>query len=213
MAKFDSIIFDLDGTLWNSADTVADAWNDALEKSGYPLRITGNDVLKHMGKSMDVIMRDVFGADISDEEVETFLRILSVNEISYIEERGGTLFPKLEETLSFLKNDYRLFIVSNCQKGYIEAFLKAHKLSEYFEGFLCWGDTLLPKAETNKRLIAEYNLKSPVYVGDTEGDHISAVGAGIPFVHASYGFGEVSGCDYKISAIEELKVIFGKNAE
>ena len=211
--KFDSLIFDLDGTLWNSADTVAEAWNTALEKAGYDIRITGNDVLKQMGKPMDAIMRDAFGDTITKDQTMEFLEILSVEEINHIEKTGGKLMPALEETLSLLKEKYRLFIVSNCQKGYIEAFLKAHKLSEYFEGFMCWGDTKLPKAETNKQLIARYSLKNPVYIGDTEGDHISAEGAGIPFVHAAYGFGEVSGCDYRIEKFSDLTDIFADKAE
>lgn len=212
MTNFDSLIFDLDGTLWDSSETVAEAWNKALENGSYSLRITGADVLKHMGKSMDVIMRDIFGADISDEAVAEFLEMLSATEIDYIEQKGGVLFPKLEKTLALLKKKYRLFIVSNCQKGYIEAFLKAHGLSEYFEGFMCWGDTKLPKGETNKQLISRYALKNPVYIGDTEGDRISAETAGIPFVHAAYGFGRVSKYDFKISAFEELAVIFcGEN--
>jgi len=205
---FDSIIFDLDGTLWDSSETVAESWNTALMKSGHTLRITGADVLKHMGKSMDVIMKDVFGADMTDSETKTFLEKLSVEEIALIKEKGGVLFPELEETLRYLKEKYRLFIVSNCQNGYIEAFLYAHGLSDYFEGFMCWGDTKLPKGETNKRLIERYGLKNPVYVGDTEGDHISAVTADIPFVHAEYGFGEVTGYDYKITSFSGLKVIF-----
>lgn len=205
---FDSIIFDLDGTLWDSSETVAQSWNAVLEKSGNSLRITGSDVLKHMGKSMDVIMKDVFGADITDTETKDFLEKLSVEEISLIKAKGGILFPGVEETLSYLKQKYRLFIVSNCQKGYIEAFLFAHKLSDYFEGFMCWGDTKLPKGETNKQLIEKYALKKPIYVGDTEGDHISAETAEIPFVHAAYGFGKVTGYDYKVSSFNELKGIF-----
>lgn len=213
MKIYDSIIFDLDGTLWNSSETVAEAWNTALAEGGHSLRITGADVLSHMGKSMDVIMRDVFGADISDEAVAEFLEMLSAQEIKHIEKKGGVLFPELEKTLSLLRENYRLFIVSNCQKGYIEAFLKAHKLSRYFEGFLCWGDTQLPKAETNKQLIARYNLKNPVYIGDTEGDHISAQGAGIPFCYASYGFAEVSGYEYKLEKFSDLINIFMDKAE
>ncbi len=211
--KFDSLIFDLDGTLWDSSETVAESWNTVLEKNNNPMRITGKDVLKHMGKAMDVIMRDVFGADMNDEEVKSFLKMLSAEEIRLICEKGGVLFHDVEKTLSLLKNDYRLFIVSNCQKGYIEAFLEAHRLSEYFEGFMCWGDTKLPKGETNKRLIEKYSLKNPVYIGDTEGDRISAETAGIPFIHASYGFGEVSGYDYKITAFSELPVILGGTGE
>lgn len=205
---FDSIIFDLDGTLWDSSETVACSWNAVLQKRGNSLRITGTDVLKHMGKSMDVIMKDVFGADLNDTETKAFLEELSVEEIALIKEKGGILFPEVEKTLKYLKEKYRLFIVSNCQKGYIEAFLYAHRLSEYFEGFMCWGDTKLPKGETNKQLIKKYALKSPIYVGDTEGDHISAETAEIPFTHAAYGFGSVTGYDYKISSFGELKVIF-----
>lgn len=211
--NFDSLIFDLDGTLWDSSDTVAEAWNCALEKAGYDVRITGADVLKQMGKPMDVIMRDAFGDTITKEDAMKFLDVLSVEEISHIEKTGGRLFPDLEKTLSLLKTKYRLFIVSNCQKGYIEAFLKAHKLSEYFEGFMCWGDTKLPKAETNKQLMARYNLTNPVYIGDTEGDHISAQGAGIPFCYAAYGFAEVSGYDYMIEKFSDLINIFTDKAE
>ncbi len=211
--NFDSLIFDLDGTLWNSSETVAEAWNVVLEKQGYPVRITGADVLKQMGKPMDAIMRDAFGDTMTKEEAMKFLELLSVEEISHIEKTGGKLYPELAETLSLLGTKYRLFIVSNCQKGYIEAFLKAHELSEYFEGFMCWGDTKLPKAETNKHLIARYNLKNPVYIGDTEGDYISAQGAGIPFCYASYGFSEVSGYDYKLEKFSDLKDIFMDKAE
>ena len=78
---------------------------------------------------------------------------------------------------------------------------------------MCWGDTQLPKAETNKQLIARYNLENPVYIGDTEGDHISAQGAGIPFCYASYGFAEVSGYDYKLEKFSDLINIFMDKAE
>ena len=99
MSKYDLVLYDLDGTLWDSSETVAKAWNTVLEKDGNALRITGADVLKHMGKSMDVIMKDVFGADITDTETKDFLEKLSVEEIALIKEKGGVLFPELEETL------------------------------------------------------------------------------------------------------------------
>ena len=91
--NFDSLIFDLDGTLWDSSDTVAEAWNAALEKAGYDVRITGADVLKQMGKPMDAIMRDAFGESMTKEEAMKFLDILSVEEINHIERTGGRLFP------------------------------------------------------------------------------------------------------------------------
>lgn len=205
MKKYDSLIFDLDGTLWDSSESVAEAWNIVLEQEKLPLRITGRDVLVHMGKPMDVIMRDLFSdGTLPKLDPMDFLKKLSVVENRHVAEKGGRLFPNLENTLRELKKDYRLFIVSNCQCGYIEAFLTAHKLCDYFEGFMCWGDTRLPKGETNKKLIEKYGLASPVYIGDTDGDRISAETAGIPFIHAAYGFAEVKRCDFRINSFEEL---------
>ena len=47
-------------------------------------------------------------------------------------------------------------------------------------------------------------LKHPVYVGDTQGDCNAAKLANIPFVFASYGFGEVDGYDYMIEEISDI---------
>lgn len=45
-------------------------------------------------------------------------------------------------------------------------------------------------------------------MGDTEGDQKAAAFAGIPFVFASYGFGEVSGADYTINRFCDLLELF-----
>lgn len=122
----------------------------------------------------------------------------------YLGEHGGSLFPKLEETLKKLAENHKLFIVSNCQDGYIQCFFKAHKLDKYFEDFECSGVTGLPKGENNKLIIKRNNLKSPVYVGDTISDAESAKVAKIPFVYARYGFGDVEEYDYVIDSFEEI---------
>ncbi|MDE7279616.1 MAG: HAD hydrolase-like protein, partial [Oscillospiraceae bacterium] len=83
------------------------------------------------------------------------------------------------------------FIVSNCQSGYIETFLEYHKLGKYFADFECPGGTGFAKAE-NIRIVMERNgLEKAVYVGDTQGDLDASDSAGIPFIHAAYGFGNV----------------------
>ena len=74
------------------------------------------------------------------------------------------LFPKLKETLEQLKKKYRLFIVSNCQDGYIEAFLKAHNFTDIFEDTECWGRTRLSKGESNKILDTVIILKNPNFM-------------------------------------------------
>lgn len=118
------------------------------------------------------------------------------------------LYPALEDTLRQLKEKYRLFIVSNCQAGYIEVFLETSGLGSYFEGHLCPGDTGNAKADNIRQIIRDYNLKTPVYVGDTLGDFNATKDAGIPFVFASYGFGQVSSPDYTIQCPGDLLNIF-----
>ena len=122
-------------------------------------------------------------------------------------QHGGTLYPRLEETLKILSKDHRLCIVSNCQKGYIEAFLAAHRLEQYFCDHQCFGDTGLSKGENNKLVIRRNGFQATVYVGDTQGDRQSAMDAGIPFVYAAYGFGTVTDYQAKVEQFSELAVL------
>ncbi|MFQ8901468.1 MAG: hypothetical protein ACLR7D_05805 [Lachnospira eligens] len=67
-------------------------------------------------------------------------------------------------SLLTLSKKYPLYIVSNCQDGYIESFLTAHLMSDFFKDTECWGRTFLPKSESNKILIERnINSKNPVY--------------------------------------------------
>lgn len=83
----------------------------------------------------------------------------------------------------------KVFIVSNCQSGYIELFLKKTGLAPYVTDTECFGDTGMKKAENIRLVVARNGLQQPVYVGDTKGDEEAAHEAGVPFVHAAYGFG------------------------
>lgn len=185
-------MFDLDGTLWDSSKEVADSWLLALqEEPDIAGTVTREAVQSVMGKPMDEIADIVF-ADFSKERRMQLLAHCMQVENEYIRAHGGHLFPGLEETLSLLKRDYHLSIVSNCQTGYIEAFLEYHGLAEYFDDFESYGGTGLSKGE-NIRLVVERNgLKDAVYVGDTQGDYDAASFAGIPFIHARTGYGSIN---------------------
>ncbi len=198
------ILFDLDGTLWDSAIGVADSWNHALEGMGRPERITAEGVHGLMGRTMDAIARAIF----PDEEEEKGWRMMEVcleEENAWLRERGGILYEGLEETLQTLKErGYFLAIVSNCQEGYIEAFLEYHGLARYFDDTENFGHTRHGKAY-NIRLVTERNgLDRAFYLGDTRGDYDAAEEAGISFVHAAYGFGTVPEGTPAIQDIREL---------
>ena len=117
------------------------------------------------------------------------------------------IYNGVPETIKALSKKYPLYIVSNCQDGYIEAFLKNSGLGGYFKDFTCPAYTGRLKGE-NIRIIMERNgLDEAVYVGDTQGDANACKEAEVPMIFASYGFGEVEGEYPSIQAFTELQNI------
>jgi phosphoglycolate phosphatase len=204
----DSIIFDLDGTLWDSRETVVMAWNKAIEQNDkIDHTLTKQHLKETMGLQMHEIMQKLF-PHLDTEMHNEIIQSCGEFEGDYISERGGILYENLEDVLKALSEKYKLYIVSNCQEGYIEAFYAYHGLEKYFQDFENPGRTGLSKGENIKLLMERNGLKEPVYVGDTAGDRKAAKDAGIPFVYAKYGFGEVEDFDYAIDEFNDLLEIF-----
>lgn len=206
----DSLIFDLDGTLWDSRETVAIAWNAVIEQNNLQREpLTIEDLKATMGLQMKEIMEKLF-PQYSEAVRDKLIRDCGEIEGQYLSESGGMLYSELESVLGKLAQNYRLYIVSNCQEGYIEAFLEFHQLGNYFLDFENPGRTGLSKGENIKLLMERNRLKNPVYIGDTAGDQKAAKEAGVPFVYAKYGFGEVDNADYVIGKFEDLLELFDK---
>lgn len=202
----DSIIFDLDGTLWDSTYGLEASWNEALEREGYDLRLTRERITTAMGLPVEGITDTLFSSIPDKEERMAVTRLCFAEEEKYLAIHGGRLMEGLEDTLKELKKDYKLYIVSNCQDGYIQVFLKAHQMESYFDGFICAGDSGMSKGRNNLLLMEREGLKAPVYVGDTKGDMESAMEANIPFVFCKFGFGDVE-CEHQIDSLRELPVL------
>lgn len=188
--KVDGIIFDVDGTLWDITQICADAWTDAIQAhSGADIRITAEQLKNLFGKPMDVIFAAIF-PELSGQERMRLSEYCVEYEHAYIAKaEKPPVYEGVKETMKKLAEKLPLFIVSNCQKGYIELFLEKTGMGAYITDFLCFGDTGLPKSGTMKKLIENNHLQAPVYVGDTRGDEEACEEAQVPFVHAAYGFG------------------------
>lgn len=197
------IIFDLDGTLWDSVSSVAASWNIGGEKIlGCKMNITREVLSGYMGKTMDQFL-PIFG-DVSVEKATEALNYCVDYQLEYLKENPGILFPMVRETLERLAQKYPLYIVSNCRGGYIETFLETMELGEFFQDHEDYGRTGLSKGHNIKILMERAGLTEAVYVGDTQGDYEATLFAQIPFIFAAYGFGNVKEPKQEIQQISDL---------
>jgi phosphoglycolate phosphatase len=200
-----NIILDVDGTLWDSTEVVAEAWSRAAAEVGETAAVITSSMLKkEFGKPMNVIADNLF-PEADERKKELLLeKCCKYEHDALIENNDNLLFPGVKETLEKLSEKCRLFIVSNCQSGYIELFMEKAGVEKYITDYECFGDTLKSKGENIKLVMERNNLEDAIYVGDTQGDYEATVLAGVPFVFAKYGFGKPEGYYLAIDEFKEL---------
>ncbi len=205
------ILFDLDGTLWDSSANVIAAWNDCIAKnSDLGLTFTREQMKSYMGKTLEDIADLMFPMLPREERISMIRKCTDAEHDYLIAHPSQCYFPKERETLEALSKEYFLAVVSNCQDGYIQIFLDQCGFGELFSDFECAGRTGMSKGR-NIKLVAERNgLTDIVYVGDTVLDGLAAREAGVPFIHAGYGFGSPDNFDARIMSFSELPAAVGK---
>ena len=203
--NYETLIFDIDGTLWDSRQLVAEGYNIQLEKEGLQhLAVTAEDLRPLFGKVMTEIADTILASIDPSERYELMERCMKTENDYLFANECRIGYPKVKETLEALSKKYRLFIVSNSQCGYPELCIEKLGLTDYIEGHLCFGDTGTSKGQTILTLIRKHNIGSCIYIGDTQGDLEACQEAGIPFIFCAYGLGKAESWDAKIDSIEEL---------
>lgn len=205
-SSFDSLIFDMDGTLWDAVDSYCAVWNRAIADLGMdrpPVRYSELAVL--MGKPLDEIYMTLVGdVPIKDE----FIRRLLQNERTMMPDLGGRLYPGTKETIEALSRSFKLFMVSNCGADGLPNFLRFTGLGPYFTDTLSFGQNGKEKDANIREIVVRYNLKAPLYIGDVARDCGDAHRAGVPFAWAAYGFGKnVDDADFVLGSIEDLPAV------
>ena len=207
--EFESLIFDIDGTLWDTRAMVAEGWNGRLRLEGKDhLCRTAEELTPLFGK-MAKDLADILFASVPEEERLPLMDRCMEHELAYLWEQECKVgYPNVKETLEALAKKYRLFIVSNCQVGYPQLCMEKMGTGALFQGHLCYGETFTCKGETIKKLMERHGITSACYIGDTQGDADAAAMAGLPFVYCGYGFGNVKEYWKKVDSFEELKKLF-----
>ena len=203
--QYESLIFDIDGTLWDSRELVAEGYNIQLEREGLSHLAVNAELFRPLfGKVMTEIADIIFATIPSPERYALMERCMDT-ENRYLQENDCRIgYPGVRETLEKLAENHRLFIVSNSQNGYPELCMEKLGIAPYIRGHLCFGDTGTSKGQTIRALMDKYKIEHCAYIGDTQGDYEATVEAGIPFIWAAYGFGTPDGYARKIDSIDQL---------
>jgi phosphoglycolate phosphatase len=203
--RAESLIFDIDGTLWDSRQLVAEGYNIQLIREGHADLCVDAETLRPLFGKVKQDIADILFASIPAPERYGLMERCMATEIEYLftnECRIG--YPRVKETLAELSKRHRIFIVSNSEKGYPELCIEKLGLGDYIRGHMCFGDTGTSKGKTIRTLMERHNITDCVYIGDTQGDLEACREAGVPFIFCAYGLGKAESWDAKIDAIEEL---------
>lgn len=200
----DGIIFDVDGTIWDTTPIVEKAWNYALDELDLSYaHVTAKTLQGLFGLPMMDIIKAILPNE-SEEVWEKFKPLCYQREDEFLEREPGILYPEMEKSFKALSEKCNLYIVSNCQGGYIELLLRKTGFNKYVKDFTCPAYTDELKAGNIKIICERNDIKNPLYVGDTQMDANACKEAGVPIVFASYGFGNIEAPDYVIKSISEL---------
>ncbi len=203
--NYESLILDIDGTLWDSRALVAEGFNLQLREEGLPhLCVEVKDLTPLFGKVMEDLADTLLATIPREERYALMIRCMEREHVYLAQHECKIGYPNVRETVEKLSERYRLFIVSNSQSGYPQMCMDKLGLTPYIEGHLCFGDTGTTKGKTIRTLMEKHNIGSCVYIGDTQGDYEATLEAGIPFIWAAYGFGNPAGYTAKIDSFEEL---------
>ena len=159
---------------------------------------------------MDLLLEIAAGlfSDVEIERRNKLMRLCEEKEEQYlIEDPCNIVYEGVIDTVRVVSKHFKIYVVSNCQKGYIELMLQKTGMEDCITDFECYGNTGNGKAANMKLLIERNNIQMPVYVGDTAGDAQACTEAGVPFIFASYGFGNVDKYAAKIDSFPDLTSI------
>ncbi|MCQ2430315.1 MAG: HAD-IA family hydrolase [Clostridia bacterium] len=188
--KFDTVIFDLDGTLLDTLDDLADAVNAALTAQGYPAR-TREEVCAFVGNGVGRLMERAVPGGRDDPRYDACMEEFVAHYRAHCQDKTVP-YPGIVDLLTRLKaGGVRTAVVSNKFDLAVKA-LCAH----YFDGLIgaAIGETasVRRKPAPDTVLEALRQLRSDpahaVYVGDSDVDVLTARNAGLPCISVTWGF-------------------------
>ncbi|MBF6629355.1 MAG: HAD family hydrolase [Proteiniphilum sp.] len=207
MLQSDSLIFDMDGTLWDNVNSYVISWNEGLQQRGYQKQVTRDNILGLMGKEARVMLESILPGATAGEQDLLFDAVIAEYQ-KLLDDMNPVIYEGVHEGLKQLSEKYPLFLLSNCEEGGLVNFMHHTRTTSFFVDYMEHGMNLKPKHHNLQLLMEKHGLKAPVYIGDTESDSAQSMMAGVPFVFVSYGFGATENYSLKFDSFNALTAYF-----
>ena len=196
MTQIYTILFDLDGTIINTAPDLMNAHNHVMKKFGHPVKELG-EIKNLAGKGAWMMMQRSFKKEVTDEKVKKEMTNEFIDFYSKNIANDSKPINGLFEFLNWAKSkNISMAICTNKQERLAVDLLKKLKLFDYFE-YVAGSDTFNfnkpdPRHLTDVVEIIGGDLKKTIMIGDSEVDEMAAINAKLPFILVADGYTEKS---------------------
>lgn len=204
--NFKNYIFDMDGTIWDSAIPSAKGFTKAVQARGLKDKvITVADIHANFGKTLDDVAVGLMPELPREEAIDITRDCVKQQYVEMDNCVPEIVYPGFVETLEELKaRGCNLYIISNCLDGYIDMLFANMDVEKYFDDVAWFRHPMNSKAENIKAMVEKHKMENVCYVGDIQGDFEASNKAGVAFIHAAYGYGKVPDAKYVIHEFSDL---------
>ena len=204
--EFKNYIFDMDGTIWDAAEMAARGFTAGIRASGMSDRVvTVEDIHRNFGLTLEQVAVNLLPELSEKEAVAVILECVKHQYGEMDGHVGEMVYPQFEATLQRLKErGCGLYIVSNCLDGYLDILYRNLDVKRYIDGDAWLHHPMHCKADNIRYIVDKYQLTDACYVGDIQGDYEASRQAGVEFVFAAYGYGDVPEAKYTINQFSDL---------